>query len=282
MRVAAISMAGINFNSINYYRENLTSLIKKSDADLAVLPAYSSIILGISTGALEPVGGFNETIRNVLSTSAHWNGKFLEVHSSIARVLGLYIAAGTLFETDSNHYYHTAYCFDPHGDVCCKQRQTHLSRPEREIGLSRGEELAIFTAGDLKAGLLIGNDARHPEVGRIFGLLGADILMHSGALETGFNCWPQAAGMWAQVQQNQFWAVEAQLSGQIADCSFGAASAVIGPCEITPAMSGFLARGYPQTPLVKAELDEEARLGLKEKYPLLELLNPAAYSVLKY
>lgn len=277
MRVAAISMAGIKLDSVSSYREDLTSLIKKSDPDLAVLPAYSSILLGMSSGALEPVAGFNKIIRNLNSNNAAWNREFLEVHSSIARDLGMYIAAGTLFEADLNHCYHSAYCFDSNGDICCKQLQTHLSRTEREVGLSRGEELKIFPLGDLKGGLVIGNDARCPEVGRIFGLRGADILLHNGALKAGFNCWPQAAGMWAQVQQNQFWAAEAQLSGQIADCAFGAPSSILGPCEITPGQSGYLSRGYPETPLVTAELDEEARSEIQKKYPLLELLNPAAY-----
>ena len=133
----------------------------------------------------------------------------------------------------------------------------------------------------MKAGLIIGNDARHPEVGRIFSLRGADILLHCGASETCFNNWPQVAGMWAQVQQNQFWVVEAQLNANIAGRVFGASSAIIGPCEITPDLSGYLARGSPETPLIDAELDEEARKQQIEKYPLLKLRNPAAYSELK-
>jgi predicted amidohydrolase len=277
MRVAAISLAGINLNSINHYREDLTLLLRKSGAQIAVLPAYSSIALGISSGVLKATGGFYDTVRSLLPGNEVWNRGFLEIHGRIAGELELYIAAGTIFEVDANRSYHTAYCFDPAGRICCRQHQTHLSRFERELGLNRGEEINLFPLGDLKAGLITGSDARYPEVGRIFGLLGADIILHCGALEYGYNCWPQVAGMWAQVQQNQFWCVEAQLSGRIADRSFGAASAVLGPCEITPGQSGYLARGYPDTPLVAAELDEEARQVLKNEYPLLEILNPAAY-----
>lgn len=39
------------------------------------------------------------------------------------------------------------------------------------------------------------------------------------------NCWQQMAGIWSQVQQNQFIALEASLGGQ---------NLVHGPCEITP------------------------------------------------
>lgn len=270
-------MAGINLNSTRRYREELSLLIRQSGAQIAVLPAYSSITLGISSGALGATGDFCNTVLSLLPVSEVWNREFLEIHSQIAGELEIHIAAGTLFEVDADRSYHTAYCIDPTGRICCRQPQTHLNRFERELGLSRGEEINLFTLGDLKAGLITGSDARYPEVGRIFGLLGADIILYSGALEYGYNCWPQAAGMWAQVQQNQFWSVEAQLSGCIADRCFGAASAVLGPCNITPDQSGYLARGYPETSLVTAEFDEKARQALKNEYPLLEYLNPAAY-----
>jgi len=280
MQVAAISMAGLRMNSIEKYRSDLSVLIKKSGAQLAVLPAYSSIVLGLSAGALQPAGDYNILFRQLTGSCGDWNRQFLDLHSSLARELGLYLAAGTLIETDFGHHFHTAYCFNPGGDICCRQRQTHLSGYEREIGLSRGEELRLFSINGLQAGMVIGNDARHPEVGRIFALLGADLLLHSGALEAGFNCWPQVAGMWSQVQQNQVWAVEAQLKGFIANRTFAASPAIIGPCEITPGQSGYLARGYPETPVITAELSNKARLEISQKYPLLKLLNPKAYSAL--
>lgn len=283
MRVAAISMAGINLENIDSYRNEIILIIKEKNVDLAVLPAYSSVLLGLSTGALKAEASFRKTFHNLLSACSSWNRTFIDLHCSIACELGTYLAAGTIFERDLNYFYHTAYCFNPSGSICCKQRQTHLTRAEREEGLSRGDELKMFSINGFQVGLVIGNDARHPEVGRIFGLRGADILLYSGAIAAGLTCcWQQTAGMWAQVQQNQFWAVEAQLSGQVADCSFGAGSAIIGPCEITPGQSGYLARGYPETAFVTAELDQGARSKLKVKYPLLELLNPKAYSDLKY
>jgi predicted amidohydrolase len=96
------------------------------------------------------------------------------------------------------------------------QRQTHLTRFELDLKLSRGERLDLFQVDDFCTGLVVGNDARHPEVGRIMALQGADLLLHSGAIEGDQTCWQQAAGMWAQVQQNQFFTVEAQLSATVA------------------------------------------------------------------
>jgi predicted amidohydrolase len=280
MRVTALSMAGLNLTSLDRYGEEICSLIAKTSARVVVMPAYSSLVLGLGNGRVQAASTFAETISAALSNTAAlttWDEEFLSFHASIARRLSIYLVAGTLFEADGNSYYHTAYCFDPEGNLCCRQRQSHLTREEKVLGLHRGEDLIIFSLGDLKAALMSGNDFRHPEVGRILGLLGVDIIFCSGAMKRGYNCWSQAAGVWAQVQQNQFWAVEAQLGLKIIDCDFGAGSAVIGPCEITPGLSGYLARGYPQSPLISAELDETARHRLKNDYPILELLNPVAY-----
>lgn len=278
MLVAAISLAGLKLGSIKDYCSDLSALIRKSGAKLVVLPAYSSLVLGLTTGALQPSRDYNAFIQQLRGACSDWNRQFLDLHSTMARELNLYLAAGTLIETELDHHFHTAFCFNPAGAVCCRQRQTHLARDERMVGLSRGGELSLFPINDLQVGMVVGNDARHPEVGRIFALLGADLLLHSGALREGFNCWAQAAGMWSQVQQNQVWAVEAQLNGIIAGRSFAASSAVIGPCEITSGQSGYLARGYPESPVITAELNNQDLLKIRKNYPLLKLLNPAAYS----
>ncbi len=281
MRVSAISMAGLRLNDADHYSSDLSALLKSSGAELAVLPAYSALMLGLAGGALAPASDFTRVFQQYIENPRDWNNRFMDIHSRLARNNKIYLAAGTLIENDAGSKYHSAYCLNPKGEICGSQRQTHLTRVEREIGLSRGGELNIFYLDGFQAGLVVGNDARHPEVGRIYALRGAGLLLYSGALEAGYNCWPQAAGMWAQAQQNQFWTLEAQLSGTISGCNFGAPSAVIGPCEITPGKSGYLSRGYPHTSVVTAELDEEARRQIKEDYPLLELLNVDAYSDIK-
>lgn len=280
MQVTAVSLAGITLKSIDRYKHDLALLVKESAADLVVMPAYSALLLGLALGELASAATFTAAVCDYLTDkNGAWNKKFLALHSSLASDLNIYLACGTLFETEQEKSCQSTYCFNPAGSICCRQQQTHLTRAERDLGLSRGKALNLFSVNKLQVGMVIGNDARHPEVGRIFGLRGADLLLHSGALEGSFNCWPQAAGMWAQVQQNQFWVAEAQLCGEIAGCSFDAASNILGPCEITPGQSGYLARGYPGTASVSAKLDENARHLLKERYPLLKLLNPEAYRV---
>ncbi len=280
MRVAAFTLSGIDLSSIETYSKSLTSQIKASGAELAVLPAYSFALIALHTGSAEPPVTFSDLLTGSSAQLAALNNIYLDLHAKLARELGILLVPGTYFESSGDHLYHSTCCFDRQGTIIVVQQQTHLTREERECGLARGSELNLFDLGSMKAGLIIGNDARHPEVGRIFALRGADIIIHCGALESDLSCWPQVAGIWAQVQQNQFWAVEAQLCDCLAGRSFGAAPIVHGPCEITPDKSGFLARGYPHNKFASADLDEATRKTLKQQYPLLELLNPAAYGEL--
>ena len=242
-----------------------------------------------------------------MQTSSEWNEQFLATHSDLARSGELYLVTGTTVEQANGLFYHTAYCFGPDGEICCRQRQTHLTREGRALGLSRGEELHLFDLAGTKAGLIVGVDAFHPEVARIFALQGADLIAHSGALSAGSgnrtrraeapdqaeltgtparrrptaaSVDVQPAGMWAQVQQNQFWAVESQLKGSICGRAFGGDCAVIGPCEVTPGSTGYLDREDAKRPFAVAELVEGDRDRIRSDYPLLRLLHPDAYRVL--
>ncbi len=316
MRVAAVSLAGLPVNQLSDYAAALTALLEGLHVRLAVLPAHTSFLLCSAGGHLGETGSFVESYRRFMQKPSEWNERFLAMHSDLARSSGLYLVAGTTVEQANGLSYHTAYCFGPDGKVRCRQRQTHLTREERALGLSRGGELHLFDLAGTKAGLMVGVDAFHPEVARIFALQGADLIAHSGALSAGsgnrtqpagapvhaeltgtsaqaeltgssahgrptaVSVDVQPAGMWAQVQQNQFWAVESQLKGSICDRTFGGDCAVIGPCEVTPGSTGYLDREDTERPFAVAELVEGDRDRIRSDYPLLRLLHPHAYRVL--
>lgn len=277
IRVAVFSLDGIEMGHKESYAGDLTALFKELQPDLAVLPAYTSVLLCAAAGLSGGTGGFGGYLKNYIREEKKWNGLYLALHSELARTNKLYLAAGTTLEMEDGEIYHSAYCFGPDGEICARQRQTHLSREERALGLSRGIELPLFEVAGMKAGLIVGTDSRHPETGRILALEGAALIIHSGATVEGEASRVQPAGIWAQVQQNQLWAAEAQLRGSLGGCSFGGQSAVIGPCEITPDLSGYLDRENEGKPFAVAELAEGRRLRIRESYPLLKLLRPAAY-----
>ena len=277
LRVAVFSLAGIRMAQPDHYAADLAALIETLRPDLAVLPAHSSFLLCDSAGRLGGAADFAGRFRLFARQAAEWNNLFFSRHRAAAQQHKIYLAAGTTVEKEGERLYQTAYCFGPDGEICARQRQTHLSREERSLGLSRGEALSLFEIGGLQAGLVVGTDARHPEVGRILALKGADLVIHSGALTRGPENLTQPAGIWAQVQQNQFWAAEAQLAGRIGERSFGSRCAVLGPCEITPGLTGYLTPEESGSPYVLAELPEGERQKIKESYPLLKLLRPQAY-----
>lgn len=277
MRVAAFSLAGLPVAEPADYATALNSLLAKLQVKLAVLPAHTSFLLCAAGGRLGETGEFSASFRLFRQESTKWNKQYLQLHSSLAEKNALYLVAGTTVEEIDGVFYHTSYCFGPDGGICGWQRQTHLSREERALGLSRGEELRLFNLAGMKTGLIVSTDAFHPEVGRILALEGADLVAHSGALNAGRDSMAQPARIWAQAQQNQFWAVEAQLKRVIRHRSFGGQSAVIGPCEVTPGATGYLDRETAEKPFALAELVEADRRRIKKDYPLLKFLRPEAY-----
>jgi omega-amidase len=280
MLVSALSLAGIDLGSTDGYLSGLKKALADPQPAVAVLPGLSALALGLGLGWLNSGKSFEDTVAAYIAEGSQWTGEYLELQGHLSKKLQIFLAAGTVIEKEKDRYYQSIYCFNPDGQICCRQRQTHLTCFERSLNLSRGESLELFPVEDFLLGLVAGNDARHPEVGRIMALQGADLLLHCGALEGNQNCWSQAAAMWAQVQQNQVYAVEAQLSTTIADTSFGAALAIAAPCEITFGHSGYLTRGNPDSPRIWAELDRETLNKVRNDNPLLKLLNPEAYSEL--
>jgi omega-amidase len=280
MLVSALSLAGIDLGSIDGYLSGLKKALIDPQPLVAVLPAHSALALGLGLGRLNSGKSFKDTFAVYVAEGSQWTGEYLELHGHLSKKLQIYLAAGTVIEKEKGRYYQSIYCFNPGGQVCCLQRQTHLTCFERDLHLSRGDSLDLFQVENFLLGLVAGNDARHPEVGRIMALQGADLLLHCGALEGNQTCWSQTAAMWAQVQQNQVFAVEAQLSITFAGLSFGAALAITAPCEITFGHSGYLTRGNPDSSRVWAKLDRETLIKVRNDNPLLKLLNPEAYSEL--
>lgn len=278
MRVAALNLAGVDMGQEEVYAAHITALLKAAEVELAVLPAHTAFALWVGTGHLDDgVDEFTPGLRLFMEQANDWNQRFLQIHSDLARDNRLFLVTGTTVEETNGRFYQTAYCFGPEGQLCGRQRQTHLSREERDLGLCRGEELELLELAGMRVGIVVGTDARHPEVGRIFALEGAALVAHTGALAHGLESRGQLAGIWAQVQQNQFWAVEAQLKATICHRTFAGQTAIIGPCEVTPGYTGYLAQAEGDESVAMAKLMEGDRETIKSQYPLLKLLNPKAY-----
>lgn len=191
----------------------------------------------------------------------------LDLHARLAGRLGLYLAT-TLFVPYQGEVRQRGVLFDPRGRAVLSQEQTHLSALERQGGMGRGTELKVFEADFGRVGFLLGTDCFYPEVGRILALQGAELVLACGRLPADTLPARRLAGVWAQVQQNQFFAVESRLFLK---------AALYAPCELTAGQTGFLSPEEQPEEQAVGFLDFEALKVLKETYPLLKLLNRQAF-----
>lgn len=284
MRVAALSFGDLDVMSAEgyqqYLRQKLAFLAGEQHC-LTVLPGLAGLFLAFRFGVLGQVQCLNEAVHRVIESAESWEEGFEQIHREAAQSLSTWLVPGSLFVKENGRIYLETILISPGGDVAGRQRQTFLSRREKAWGLSRGTDFSVFETDLGRVGLILGTDAWYPETGRILGLKGADMVCHCGAVPAAENIWRQLAGMWQQVQQNQFFCVESQLCREFAGEAFQAKSLIHAPCEMTDGFTGILASGTDDGLPVTAVLDAQRRKRVIANYPLLKLLNPAAYGPLR-
>jgi predicted amidohydrolase len=175
---------------------------------------------------------------------------------------------------DEERVFPSLHVFSDDGALVGSQRQIHLSRDDRAMMVSPGEELRIFDYPAGALGLLVGADALVPEVSRALTLLGAEILIHVGLLRVpSEGAW--RTRLWREVQANQTFGIEAYPVGQ----GLAGRSGILAPVEMTPDGGGILARASDANAeaVVVAELDFGARAALIQKYDILAEMNLPLY-----
>lgn len=227
------------------------------------------------TGLLHGAIGLNagRRLQDWLPHLASRHPLFERGFAELASKYRLYLCPGTSIIEEKNRYYLTASLFDPQGRKLGEQRQTHLSRQERSQGFARGEELPVWATELGTVGIVAGTDIWYPEVSRILALQGADLILAPAAVPGPYNPWLQLAGMWQQVQQNQFFALENWLRGNVLGIHCEGEAVILAPCEMTEGERGYLAR----EPELVALLDFRRRKEVVRNYPLLDLLNRSLY-----
>lgn len=194
--------------------------------------------------------------------------------SQLAKEYEMYLCPGTTISKKGSGFAITASLFDPRGKKIGEQQQTHLSQQEKTWGIVRGEELPVWATDLGKIGIAAGTDIWHPEVSRILALQGAELVLAPAAISGPYNPWLQVAGMWQQVQQNQFFALENWLEGSIFGRKYEGRALILAPCEMTAGETGYLAREQDEQ---VAELDFSRRKDVIDSYPLLVHLNRSLY-----
>lgn len=206
--------------------------------------------------------------------------EYIEQVKELSQGYKIAICPGSYWQKEKNNIYHES-CLIINGEVQLKQRQTYLARWERELGLSRGAKIELKETKDWNIALIISTDVFYPQVSRMAALKGADIVLSPVGF-TGEKNWSlQISGMWQEVQQNQFFAVESGFNGSLGEQSFWGESIIHAPLEMTEEGDGYLKRSSGQQSLTIAQLDNKKRRKAISKFDVLSQLNREFYQQMK-
>jgi len=206
--------------------------------------------------------------------------KYIEQVKELSQNYKIAICPGSYWQKEKNNIYHES-CLIINGEVQLKQRQIYLARWERELGFSRGVKIELKEIKDWKLALIISTDVFYPQVSRMAALKGADIVLSPVGFIGEKNQALQISGMWQEVQQNQFFAVESGFNGFLGERNFWGESIIYAPLEMTEEGDGYLKRSSGQQSLIIATLDNEQRKKAISKFDVLSQLNREFYQQMK-
>ena len=223
--------------------------------------------------------GYTNLADCLRSSAPALKSAYEQVFSQLSAQFRVYLAAGTVILPDRRGaLYNTAYLFGPEGQILGIQRQTHLSKMERQWGLSRGDHLMVFETEVGKIGLVVGTDVYYPEVSRILCLRGANVLIHSTCI-TAYSQADWMRRLWREIQANQVFGLESALVGGLFEQSCHGKSAIHAPLSMTAENDGLLAAAETTDgeAIVIAELDFDRLQQAIDKYPIYKVLNYRLY-----
>jgi len=206
--------------------------------------------------------------------------EYIEQVKELSQNYKIAICPGSYWQKEKNNIYHES-CLIINGEVQLKQRQIYLARWERELGFSRGVKIELKEIKDWKLALIISTDVFYPQVSRMVALKGADIVLSPVGFIGEKNQVLQVSGLWQEVQQNQFFAVESGFNGFLGEQSFWGESIIHAPLEMTEEGDGYLKRSSGQQSLTIAQLDNEQRKKAISKFDVLSQLNREFYQQMK-
>jgi hypothetical protein len=152
------------------------------------------------------------------------------------------------------------------GKVLGEQKATHLNTLWF-ADLRRGDSIELVDAPFGRIFLSVDVDVYKPESFRIAALLGAEVGICSQYIDIeDYNREMILAGAWQEAQQNCMYVLSStNLEGHI-----------IGPCETSEDLSGFIKRGRKPEGIYEI-LSADKRKRAYEKFPLLSSLNVKLY-----
>lgn len=193
--------------------------------------------------------------------------------SSLARALGINLAAGSVAVDRGDCLTNTAYVFDRTGACVAEYDKLHLFTLMGEEKIFRAGSAAapIFPLDGHPCGLITCYDLRFPELARTLALAGAELLLVPAQ-------WPLArVGHYelllaARAVENQLFTAGCNSCGVIDGTAFGGSSRIVDPLGAVLA-----AADNAEEALVTARLDFAALPAVRAAIPIYRDRRPEAY-----
>ena len=255
---------------VHKMKECLEKAIKEQ-VDIIVFPGFMGCFF-------QQLSCPDRSIRSLIKEAD--SREYIEQVKELSREYKIVICPGSYWQKEKSNIYHESSLII-NGEVQLKQRQIYLARWERELGFSRGTKIELKKIKDWNIALIISTDVFYPQVSRMAALKGADIVLSPVGFIGEKNRVLQISGMWQEVQQNQFFAVESGFNGFLGERNFWGESVIYAPLEMTEKKNGFLTRTKGQQSLIIAELDNKKRRKAISKFDVLSQLNREFYQQMK-
>jgi predicted amidohydrolase len=243
----------------------------KEQVDIIVFPGFTGCFF-------QQLSYPDRSIRSLINEAD--SREYIEQVKELSQGYQIAICPGSYWQKEKNNIYHES-CLIINGEIQLNQRQIYLARWERELGFSRGAKIELREIKDWRLALIISTDVFYPQVSRRIALRGADIILSPVGFRGENNPALQVSGMWQEVQQNQFFAVESGFNGFLGEQNFWGESMIHAPLAMTRRENGFLARSKGQQGLIIAELDNKKRRKAISKFDVLSQLNREFYQQMK-
>lgn len=243
----------------------------KEQVDIIVFPGFTGCFF-------QQLSYPDRSIRSLINEAD--SREYIEQVKELSQGYQIAICPGSYWQKEKNNIYHESSLII-NGEIQLNQRQIYLARWERELGFSRGAKIELREIKDWRLALIISTDVFYPQVSRRIALRGADIILSPVGFRGENNPALQVSGMWQEVQQNQFFAVESGFNGFLGEQNFWGESMIQAPLAMTRRENGFLARSKGQQGLIIAELDNKKRRKAISKFDVLSQLNREFYQQMK-
>lgn len=271
----------------------------------SIINNLDSNINGLVSDVNYSVLSLTDTLKNIFKTNNFFVKELIFTELiNLAKKYKIFICTGGWLEIKNNRFKKSIALISPSDGIIFEGISTHLFPWEYDLNFFQGENLLFNNDVLGSVGMLVGGEIYFPEVSRILNLLGAKILLASNIDKSlsfsinelknksipnsknskftsayNYNDFKYRAGIWRDVQQNQVFACESFLVGNLGNDKLEGRASIIGPCEMTDDGSGIIAQASScdKEEIVVGEVKISELEKIRKKYPIKKFLNPDLY-----